>query len=124
MNKYITIREAVEKFNMTQYAVRKAVKTGQIRFCICKAMPKNNCVTLVYIQDILSMKDLSPADFVPIGILSRKYKRPRSLLYYYRSIGAVRWQQRGGLIAVHRKDCESLLAQKQMPDQEKSPVQA
>lgn len=112
MNGYITISEAVRRFKLTQYTLRKAVKTGKIRFFISKILPKNNFVTMIYVEDLETLSELSPDDFAPIGILSMKYKVHRSTLHYYRTTGAIRWQQRKGLILVHRKDCESLFAQK------------
>ena len=31
MNNYLVIKDAVEQFEITQYALRKAIKNGQVR---------------------------------------------------------------------------------------------
>ena len=43
MNNYLVIKDAVEQFEITQYALRKAIKNGQVRHFVtnttCTAVP-------------------------------------------------------------------------------------
>ena len=102
MNNYLVIKDAVEQFEITQYALRKAIKNGQVRHFVTKLLPMNIPVMMVYAEDIKTYKLLSEGDFVPIG----------STMHYHKSKGAVRWQQRGKQIYVHRQDCENLFSKK------------
>ena len=81
MNNYLVIKEAVEKFDITQYALRKAIKNGQVKHFVTKLLPMNIPVTKVCAEDIKTYKLLSEEDFVPIGGISLKYKVHRSTMH-------------------------------------------
>lgn len=66
MNNYLVIKDAVEQFEITQYALRKAIKNGQVRHFVTKLLPMNIPVMMVYAEDIKTYKLLSEGDFVPI----------------------------------------------------------
>ena len=70
MNNYLVIKDAVEQFEITQYALRKAIKNGQVRHFVTKLLPMNIPVMMVYAEDIKTYKLLSEGDFVPIGVIS------------------------------------------------------
>lgn len=91
MNNYLVIKDAVEQFEITQYALRKAIKNGQVRHFVTKLLPMNIPVMMVYAEDIKTYKLLSEGDFVPIGVISLKYNVHRSTMHYHKSKGAVRW---------------------------------
>ena len=52
MNNYLVIKDAVEQFEITQYALRKAIKNGQVRHFVTKLLPINIPVMMVYAEDI------------------------------------------------------------------------
>ena len=120
MSNYLVIKEIVEKLEITQYALRKAIKQGQVRHCLTKLLPKNITVTMACVDDVKTYRLLTENDFAPIGVISQKYNVHRSTMYYHRSTGAVRWQLRGKHLFLHRQDCESLFAQKRTREKQAS----